>query len=346
MARSELPTLPPTWIEQIASSLQSRDTRVLRQTVATIASIGTQQFSGHLKKIARDTTQSTDLRVAATDVVAANDAPLANDLYQLLLARCQPDVEPVERLTAARALGKARLNSNQLTLLADAVAQAGALELSPLIAAFEQTHNAQIGSRLVSTLARSPGLTSLPAPRLSSLLRNYPDNVKAAAAPLIESLEIDTEEQVARLAEFQDALTGGDPARGHEVFSGKKAACIACHTVGSKGGNIGPNLSLVGTIRTRKDLLEAIIFPSASFARGYEPVTVITKSGEVIGGTIGRETADAVYVRTATREGFLVYRSEIMDLAPSQVSVMPQGLDTALTKDEVRDLLAYLESLK
>ena len=346
IARSRLANLPLSWIEQIHATLLSDNMRVVRQAIATAASIDTREFDRTIVTLARDTSRPSDVRVAAVDVIADNGSPLTADLYDLLVARCKSDVGAVERLTAARALGKARLDPNQLTRLAGVVEQAGALELSPLIAAFEQTDDARIGTHLVNTLSKSPGLTSLPAARLASLLEKYPDSVRSTAAPLLEQLEVDKSEQAARLAEFDETLTGGDPRNGREIFADKKAACGACHTVGEKGGNIGPNLSQIGKIRTRKDVLEAIIFPSASFARGYEPITVLTKSGKVIGGTIGRETADALVVRTASREGFLVRRSEIMDLVPSQVSVMPQGLDKMLSKGEVRDLLAYLESLK
>jgi putative membrane-bound dehydrogenase-like protein len=346
MARSELEEFPSSWYEAVASSLRSRDPRVLRQAVVTIAACGEHRFDQRLASLARDPEQASGLRVAAAAVVAGNGKPLPADLTGFLLGRCRPEVEPVERLAAARALGRARLDAQQLSRVAKAIAQAGALELPSLVGAFEQATSADTGSQLVVALGKSPGLTSLPAPRLTSLLGHYPEEVRSAASPLLEQLNVDRAAQAARLGEFQEALTGGDVVHGRAIFEGKRASCLACHTVGSKGGNVGPNLSQIGKIRTRRDLLEAVIFPSASFARGYEPLDVVTNSGQVYSGVIGRETAEAVYLRTAAREEIRLFRGDVIELAPSTVSVMPQGLDKTLTRDEVRDLLAYLASLQ
>jgi putative heme-binding domain-containing protein len=114
------------------------------------------------------------------------------------------------------------------------------------------------------------------------------------------------------------------------------------------GENIGPNLTSIGEIRTRRDLLEAVVFPSASFARNYEPYTVLSKSGIAHSGVISRTTSDAIYLITGDRTTIRIPSSEIEDdgVMPSNVSIMPQGLDRILQPRELKDLLAYLESLR
>jgi putative heme-binding domain-containing protein len=92
--------------------------------------------------------------------------------------------------------------------------------------------------------------------------------------------------------------------------------------------------------------LEAVAFPSATFARGYEPVTLVTSAGLAMSGIIRRETADEVYLMTADRSEAPIRRDEIEEIEPSRVSIMPQGLDRAMTPDELRDLLSFLTSLK
>jgi putative heme-binding domain-containing protein len=141
-------------------------------------------------------------------------------------------------------------------------------------------------------------------------------------------------------------LDGGDPARGRQVFFSKSAACAACHRVQGQGEEIGPDLSRIGAVRTRHDLLESIVFPSASFARGYEPLVVATKSGRLVQGILSRETAEAITLRTAPREEVRIARSDIEETAPGKVSIMPAGLEKILTQDDLRDVLAFLSSLK
>jgi putative heme-binding domain-containing protein len=122
--------------------------------------------------------------------------------------------------------------------------------------------------------------------------------------------------------------------------------CIACHRIGKEGETIGPDLSHIGATRTRADLLEAILMPSASFARGFEPYEVTTTAGKQYSGIIGRQTSDAIYLRTADRAEVRIARADIEELNPGKVSIMPDGLDKVLTEEELRDLLAYLSTLK
>ena len=109
---------------------------------------------------------------------------------------------------------------------------------------------------------------------------------------------------------------------------------------------MGPDLSQIGALRAKRDLLEAVVFPSANFARGYEPFVVTTKSGTFHSGIIKRETADAVYLVTAERALVRIARADIESVAPGKVSIMPQGLDNQLTRQELADLLAFLQSLR
>jgi putative heme-binding domain-containing protein len=95
-----------------------------------------------------------------------------------------------------------------------------------------------------------------------------------------------------------------------------------------------------------RDLLESIVFPSASFARGFEPYVVETKAGKSYSGILAREHIDAIYLLTTERIEIRIGRDEIETFAPGRVSIMPQGLDAQLSRRELQDLLAYLQSLR
>jgi putative heme-binding domain-containing protein len=128
-----------------------------------------------------------------------------------------------------------------------------------------------------------------------------------------------------------------------------KAMCHQCHTAEGRGGQVGPNLSAIGAIRKRRELLEAIVFPSATFARGYEPVNVELKDGRLLSGMMGRESADEIAINTARDNKPVevrLRRADVESLSLGQISTMPQGLDTPLSPAEMSDLLAYLQALK
>ena len=346
VARAPLDHLPATWTAELRWSLDHADQRVVRQAVAAIRAGSVADFDASVLTIAKDTARTEDLRVDALVTVAPRLAKMDSVLFGFLRECVDKDKPALLRLAAAQALGSASLSNDQLFRLASTLGTVGALELPRLLSAYEHSDSAKVGKELVSWLEKSPAIESLPAEAVRRVLKNYPEEIRAQAAPLVKRLDVDTEKQKARLEELGSVLTGGDPTRGKDVFFGKKTACSTCHTIQSQGGRVGPDLSKIASIRTGRDLLESIIFPSASFARGYEPYLIRTKDGSVLDGLIARETADAVYLFTADRNEKRVPRTSIDVMQMGKTSIMPQGLDAQITRDELRDLLSYLLSLK
>jgi putative heme-binding domain-containing protein len=243
-------------------------------------------------------------------------------------------------------LGQAPLDEPQLDALTDSVVEAGALELSRLLPAFERSRDGTIGPKLARALGRSPGLASLTPETVRQIFRSYPDEVRRRAELLLARLEADAPRQAARLAELEPSLARGEPARGQEIFFGQKAACTTCHAISSRGGHVGPDLSRIGAIRSGRDLLEAIVYPSASFARGFEPYTIATNDGRVHSGVIARESSEVIDLVGPDRTVIRLPRSSIEAIQRGRASIMPQGLDSQLTTQELADLVAYLRSLR
>jgi putative heme-binding domain-containing protein len=215
-----------------------------------------------------------------------------------------------------------------------------------LIGVYERTKSAAVAKKLLSVLESAPGFQSLTAENLRKVFKGYPDEIRQQAEPIVKKLEVDTAQMKEKLDSMASLLEKGDAKAGREVFLGKKAGCTACHTVAGQGGKVGPDLSKIGSIRASRDLLEAIVFPSATFARGFEPFLIRTKDGSVLDGLIARETPDAIYLFTSERIEKRVPRTSVDVLQQSKVSIMPQGLDNQLTRDELRDLIAFLTSLR
>jgi putative heme-binding domain-containing protein len=130
------------------------------------------------------------------------------------------------------------------------------------------------------------------------------------------------------------------------VFLSQKAACTTCHAMGYAGGRVGPDLTKIGGVRTPADLLEAIVLPSASFVRSYEPVVVLTDDGRSFAGIIREETAAEVMLQTSATATERIRRAAIESLQAGTVSLMPKGYDTLLTPQEVADLVAFLARAK
>ncbi len=353
MAQAPLDKLPPNWITELGRSLDCPEAAVVYQAVSTIRSARVSGFADQLLRLARDRHRPANVRVAAFTAACQGKGsgptaapPVDAALLEFLLGRLHKDLPPLDRLAAAEALGSARLEDSQLEKLAAVLPQAGSLELPRLLAAFENSRSATVGAKLVAALAHSPALPSLTPDLLHRTLHAYPATVRRAAEPLERQLRGDAAKEKARLTELAPVLSGGNAARGRKVFFGTRATCSACHTIAGEGGRVGPDLSKIGAIRTGRDLLEAIVFPSASFVRGYEPYVVTTNDGRLQTGILGRETPEAVYLITAERAEVRIPRSAIDTIERGRVSIMPQGLETQLSRQELADLIAYLQSLR
>ena len=187
---------------------------------------------------------------------------------------------------------------------------------------------------------------ALPAQRLANLASRYGEEVLAVAEPLLKLADVDAADQARRLAHLLNSLPAGDIRRGQRVFHDQKTACFTCHAIGYRGGTIGPDLSRIASIRSPRDLLEAILYPSLSFVRSYEPVRVLLKDGREYSGTIRKQSVDEIVLQLSATEQRTLSTMEIESTHPGQVSIMPAGLNKTLSEQELADLLAFLKSRK
>ena len=88
------------------------------------------------------------------------------------------------------------------------------------------------------------------------------------------------------------------------------------------------------------------MLPSSTFAQGYDSYVVQTNTGEVYGGIIPQPGADVIEIRDSAGKSTRLHKDQVKRIQRQPVSIMPEGLPTALSKEEFRNLLAYLQSLK
>ena len=121
---------------------------------------------------------------------------------------------------------------------------------------------------------------------------------------------------------------------------------MACHRFGSEGGSVGPDLTAVSSRFKRHDILESILLPSKVISEQYMNQIVRTKGGDVIEGRVLEETDSKLVIQPnpLKPDKITVEKSEVKSRGPSKLSPMPEGLVNTFTKEEIFDLIAYLES--
>ena len=137
----------------------------------------------------------------------------------------------------------------------------------------------------------------------------------------------------------------GDIKRGEAVFFRETVLCARCHQVNGKGIEVGPALSEIGSKLPKSELYEAIFDPNAGISFGYEAWTVELKNGEQAFGLIVSD-ADELALKAVTGVVMRYKKSEIKSRKQSSLSIMPAGLQVAMSEQDLVDLVEYLSSLK
>ena len=305
----------------------------LRASLLTAASaVGVADIAPTLRAWCGDATLSAASRAGAIDaLLAAGDGevgPLADRLVG--------DREPLVRMAARRVRATQQPTA---TIVPDLVAACGGPDLAErqqavsLLAGISQPESTAAIAALAARLrdgSLDPTIALEVGEAAALRLGGKPD---LAASP-------------DPLASWQDVLAGGDPARGHGIFLGKEeVSCVRCHQAGGTGGDVGPKLDGIAKRCDPRSLLESIVLPNARIADGYATTVIITDEGLTISGVVTAEDDETVSLRNADGRIEKVAVTSIDERA-SGPSSMPADLAAKLSRRELRDLLAWLQSVK
>jgi putative heme-binding domain-containing protein len=182
-------------------------------------------------------------------------------------------------------------------------------------------------------------ISAIDTTQRSRLLKHESARVRQLAAKLFASGVSAARGKV--VDDYRPALAlKGEPAKGREVYL---RICAACHKRGTEGKDIGPDLISVVEHPPEK-LLASILDPNADIQPGFNAYTCTLKSGEQIYGLVAAETANSVTLKLADASAKTVLRNQIATLQSQNTSLMPEGLEAAITKQEMADLIQFLRT--
>jgi putative heme-binding domain-containing protein len=145
------------------------------------------------------------------------------------------------------------------------------------------------------------------------------------------------------------AARKGDAERGKQLIAASAKndmQCLKCHTIQGTGGQIGPDLSLIGKKASKENLLESILQPSKAIADQYLTWQIETKRGLSLTGLLVEETPTTVTLRDGNGKDTRIDKKDIDSREKSPKSLMPEDLLAYMTEDDLVDIVAYLFELK
>lgn len=173
-------------------------------------------------------------------------------------------------------------------------------------------------------------------PAMQAKLFDHPDKDVVARAQAFFKQE--TDERKAIVASYADALKlTGDVMRGRDLFS---STCAKCHIPQAGRPRVGADLSGINN-KTKEELLNSIMNPSETIEGRFVNYILTTKDGRIEDGILANETSGAVTLRNADRD-VTILRKNIAEIRASTISLMPEGYEKTMTKQQLADIIAYL----
>lgn len=331
----------------IATLLRQAETRVT--ALGLIAAAGQNASLAEVVRLAGEAKEPLAVRRAAVATLGQLPTPEA----VTALARLLVDA-PVELQSAAAiSLGELTRLPGDVPVTTKAVAALTALvKAAPTPVVRELSVTALASGRPGSQwLLKAHAAEQLPGDVVATagrLLRNsaYRDlqNKALVVFPAPGKMSLKKLPAVAVLATRR-----GEASKGKRLFEQSAKGnlqCLKCHMVRGNGGQIGPDLSMIGKKVSRENLLESILLPSKAVADQFLTRIVQTDKGLVLQGLVVEETADSLVVRDAEGRDTRIAKKEIETSTRGPKSLMPEDLVVQLSEEELIDLVEYLLTLR
>ncbi len=310
-----------------------------------IATKGTPQFIELVRDFNIRGQGAALLEIAAKDPKAAT----SNEAMKLLLA------EENAAQVVQSALGAAQAEGTIDALGATGDKRAIAV-LLPLLT--DARREASLRARVVRALALSASGTEA----LLGLAREgkFPTELKLAATGALHAVQIPAlKADIAQFFPAPNSLGGqplapiselvkikGDLTRGKQLAAKMETSCITCHQIGDVGVNFGPGLTEIGSKLGKEAMFEAIIEPNAGVSMGFETTQITMKDGNMGIGIVSSETNDELTLSLPQGITNKFKKSDITKRDKLPMSMMPSGINQALTQQDLVDMVEYLVSLK
>jgi putative membrane-bound dehydrogenase-like protein len=197
-------------------------------------------------------------------------------------------------------------------------------------------------SQLLDAVSNKKILAGQLEPARLNQLRRYPNaQIRDRAEKLLAGQDNADRQKV--INNYRSALNlKRDSSHGKMVF---KKVCSTCHRLENEGVEVGPDLLSALRNKTPETLLIDVLDPSREVDPRYLNYQITTKSGRVFTGMIASETASSLTLRRAEKAEDTILRQQIDEIQATGKSVMPDGLEMQLSKQDLADVICYLLSV-
>lgn len=283
-------------------------------------------------RVAMNAQAPDERRVAAIQLLANDDFDRVRPILDSLLDGRQP--QEIQRAAVATIAGFSRPETGVM-MLAHWNTFTPAIRTEIVLAMLGNRFRVPL---LLQAIERGEiPANQIPFARRALLLRSTDAKVKEIAGRLFGDGAVGSRKEV--IERYQTALAlKADAARGRKVF---ETTCAACHRAGDIGNEVGPNLATIRQWNPEQVLIN-ILDPNREVASNFTGYLIETKDGRTLDGMIAEESAASITLKRAGGIQETVLRRDVAQLSGSKISLMPEGLEAAITPEQMADLIAFL----
>lgn len=343
-AGTHIPALWFPWVEKALQEDALRTGRLIEgANLATAEQVPLVEFILALVTNESRADVKKQLLVSLPARPACNDPQLVEELMGALAESISKSQSTGSIWKCLKRLKIDRKSAEQVTKLSPKFSPSDLVQALELVASLRDD---ALDTTMLDQLAQLKAAKAIPTNSLINLYRDRSESVRGKAKSVADGL-LQADPQVRQTVKtLLDRLPEGDPIRGLTLYHSSKANCGACHQMGYRGGKIGPELSKIGSSRTRDALLEAILYPSQRIEQGFDTVQVLTLDGRVFNGIVTARNDKEVSIRVSADKIETVAIADIEEQRPSEVSIMPAGMHELLSEQEIADVISLLEAAK
>ena len=320
------------------------DVALTKAAVRNIVAWKLQSASAPLEAIAKATKSPDEIRAEAMKALGHLGGPANMKALAALADPIQPAKTRVLALSALAAVAPAQAAAPTVELWSKGHHPTGP-EISSILTGFlDKTGGPEALAKAIETGKVPQDTAKLALRQLYAIGRSDADLVAALsqAAGIATEVKPPTDAELKTL--MAEVESKGDAKRGEEVFRREENSCLKCHALAGAGGQVGPELSDVGSVSPVDYLLNSVIVPELAVKELYQMMTVLTTDGRIVQGIIVDQDDQGVKLKDADGKEFALTAAEIEEKKLGG-SLMPKGLPNLMTRHEFVDLVRFLSEL-
>ena len=324
----------------ISSLMQSRDTAMQVAAIHVAGNLSMISTEQQLQKILKNNRQSSTARSSALAALFKMKSDVREEALNYSLSSDDAQV----RLSGQALLSESDLSDEVVAEMLGKVLEIGNTAEKQMAIRGLGSLSAAVGEPLISKLVHKMQAPDTDPAILLDIVQAATGNGSKSLEALLTKYE-SSKNAEDMLSVYREVLYGGDEKKGRDIFAlNESAQCLRCHAVSGYGGEIGPGLSNIGNELSREDLLLSLVDPSDRIAPGYGTVSITLQDSSVVSGILLEENVQNTTLRIGSEEERVIDNTQIAERLEYPSGML--DMKNLLSKEELRDLMAFLVTLK